>query len=275
MRPFRFSNLDVTEKETKKRKSIAQFNIISTSPDYQDFMEEYTKVMVKFENYIETKEKLSETMEKYNKLLLTFKTYVDDGSKTILRSMLEVTIKKFEDKLYYEVIELYTWYFGKHYDSLTSGDLLDAFSFEDIRQIKLDEKYNGYLDTLEFLLSIRDLPRGQKLHEIRLHYSVRVELPGDIAQLPPIDAVGKDVVRSSIGKIFSKLSDDIHQASYRFDNESGNFILPRAIGNISIADVYAFATIVIEAGLTPVYPNAATEKSISQQIFETIEKSEA
>jgi hypothetical protein len=187
--------------------------------------------------------------------------------------MLEVTIKKFEDKLYYEVIELYALYFGSCYDSLASGDLLNAFTLEDINHIKLDGRYNGYLDALEFLRSIRDLPRGQKLHKIRLHYSERAELPGNIAELPSMSVVGEDKVRSALGQIFSKLSDDIHQASYRFDNESGNFILPRATGNITIADVYAFATIVIEAGLTPVYPTAAKEQSIAQQMFETIKKS--
>jgi hypothetical protein len=167
-------------------------------------------------------------------------------------------IRKYEEKLYSDAISLFCYHYNQAYND--GEDDLFGFNQNDIYVIKTDSRYAGYLECFEswrFLqeLSIRGLPRYEKLREIRFHYSANVSLPSNIPNLPTVSTVGDGRILSSLATIFNKLSDEIRQASCRFDGDRGNFILPRATGQITVADIYAFAIIIKEAGLNPVYPN--------------------
>lgn len=249
---------------------MTQASVIFSSPDFKEFSDEYVKTMTQLDNHNLERERLRKVEQDYHRLVQTFKSYIDDGSKTIIRSMFEVVIRNYEDKLYSEAISLFCFYHNRAYND--GEDDLFAFNQEDINiinTIPAYASYKNYLDSLLFLqdLHARGLSRSEKLKEIRIHYSEHVTMPSSIPNLPSVSVVGENLIRSSLATIFSKLSDEIHQASSRFDGDSGNFILPRAKGQITIADTYAFAIIIKEAGLNPVYPNAQEEQSLAMKLF--------
>lgn len=259
----------------KKRKSFTQATAILNSPDYKEFSEDYFLMESQFENLQKHREELLKVEQNYYRLVQTFKSYVDDGSKTIIRSMFEVVIRKYEEKLYNEAVSLFCFYYNKPFND--TEDSLFAFSQEDINTILTQPCYSSYrvyCESLMFLkvLNERSLSRSEKLTEIRIHYSEHVSMPNNIDNLPSVARVGENVIRNALSSIFGKLSDEIHQASARFDGDSGNFILPRATGSITVADSYAFAIIVKEAGLNPVYPNPQQEQSLVQQEQSLVQK---
>jgi hypothetical protein len=177
---------------------------------------------------------------------------------------------KFEEKLYTEAIYLFSEYYSKPYNE-AEHNLFD-FTPEDITTIQTSHYYASYQGCCDSLLFLQDLhkkglSRSEKLKEIRILFSEQVTMLGNIDNLPSIATVGEKAIRTALASIFSKLSDEIHQSSARFDGDSGNFILPRAHGNITIADTFAFAIIVKEAGLIPVYPNTLQEQSLVQKLF--------
>jgi hypothetical protein len=77
-----------------------------------------------------------------------------------------------------------------------------------------------------------------------------------VSSLPPDGPLVEEyILRDAVKKIYATLTYEVHQVGARFRGDT-EFILPRATPPITVADVYAYASIVQTFGFTVVYPQA-------------------
>jgi hypothetical protein len=146
---------------------------------------------------------------------------------------------------------------------LPSQNVLDALPSDiELRQrqvdiggerVAIEPSYEKNCELARFLRQVSLVVSSKEKMEMW-----RARYAAEVAVVTKLDGCGmqpEDCVREALTTIFSVLSDEVHQASARFESD-GSFLLPRASTVFTIPQIFAMASIVKDAGLTPKYPDA-------------------
>lgn len=115
----------------------------------------------------------------------------------------------------------------------------------------IDNVYEWNCDLVVFMRKVMQVSSKERMVLWRERYSEQVKV---ITKLEGCGMQSEESVRAALATIFSVLSDEVHQASARFEGD-GSFLLPRAGTVFTIPQIFAMASIVSGVGLTPVYPD--------------------
>jgi hypothetical protein len=247
----------------KKRKSIEQLSrAVADSPE---LFEDHIRLIKEAQ---ETSEHLSQLREKYHVLTETMKVQMGADTKTIIRSLYEVAIKKFINEAWGAAGNLFTIIYGEQapYDVLVSlpsnQELLTrTVALPEGKLYSIPSAYEGNCDVVVFLREIANLSNKEKSARWRSRWAARVNV---VTELEGIQQPEEDV-RQALDSIFRVLSDEVHLAAARFESD-GNFYLPRAGNVFTFSQILAMATIVAESGLAPKYPTAPQELSLAGKL---------
>lgn len=261
----------------KKRKSIQQQQAIATNAEYSDFFEEYVKLIDFRSRYesalLELREKDNELHEKDSRITVlvdSAKLYYGTGAKTIIRSIYEVVLKRFENNIWMSARSLYRYVYQIDVEDSAilmwnAHELQLAKASHNIFDESINEILaiqNIYLDGVSDSGDVQWRKRAYQLEQLRFYYSEKVEVQ---TLMENCNTVIEGDVRKSLETIYKKLCDEVHQAGSYFSDDS--VVLPRASDNLNLADIYAFATIVKDAGFKPRYPQQQEVKSSLLGIF--------
>lgn len=255
-------NLITIEEESNRKRRLSIQQAFEVQQHYPDYFEE--SEFAKRELFTMTRQLMLSTQqlldanEKIHVHQETIKAFAGTGSKTIIRSFVELYLKQYEDKLWMNANDLVYNLFGSNAESKplqmlknTNDDYLAEMKYlgVDGNIYPIDNYFQRHVEQILFLRSVKRIRSSERKSKLLERISNEITIVSD---LPNCTAVDANKVKEAIVDIYGILSDEIHQAGARF-GANDEFLLPKAEAPITIPQIYALASIVQALGFRPVY----------------------
>ena len=236
------------EESSKKKRKLGQIQMVAV--EYPELFQEYYQLLVSSKKNLSS---LYEKDEQLRRLGETLRVQESMRTKTIIRSFYQVNIQRLIENTNFAAQQLYVHIHNKcssKYNILTVLPPMEVNMGTD-KPFRIDSAYRPDCDACVFMREISNLPSEEKMHRWRERYSEQVKVVTELGD--NVSQHSEDSVRAALRDIFPALSDEVHQAAARFE-DGANFRLPRGGAVYSFPQILAMATVVKDAGLTPVYP---------------------
>ena len=215
---------------------------------------EYTECIMNLQgNMVKLQKELSLLIIENHKFRDIIRIYAETGANTIVRSLVELFLKTYENNLWNSAFILYfhiTRRNDYHILDLNVSDTeLELMTYRNVNDGQQETIHQEYRKNVQDFLFLRKIKGIKGLNRKQLLMNRIADSIVSVTPIKNLTIVNIDEVKNALRNIYSSFSD----VRYTGFTGTKTFHLPRVIPPITIAQVYAYSYILIELGFEPEY----------------------